>query len=283
VGNHRQAALLGALILAVAACGSAPVPAEDAARSDALARQIHAAADGDVIDLRDSLGSDWDRLSIFGAYASNSSAREALGFDLDIEAISPWATTEGGTVFVLARGDHVVAWVSLRSGEGTADCLFEGIPARDDMLLAAEARAIVRVGSDGLRTLASPARPNCWHLNPSPSTPPGPTASLAADPPFARAAAVAAAKPQADAVSDGAPTFVSAATYDMADYCDGNRWCASYTGPVWVVVFTFRTMTARATACLLSSTGRLDTSSTRPGTDRRHRHYEPIVRDRPVR
>jgi hypothetical protein len=68
----------------------------------------------------------------------------------------------------------------------------------------------------------------------------GPLATLATGLPFSKAAAIAAAQPQAVAVSEAPPIFVSASPYNVADYCDGNTWCASFTGPVWVVVYTIQ-------------------------------------------
>jgi hypothetical protein len=136
------------------ACSFPPAPPEDLARRDALVTEIRSAADGDEIDLNQVFDSGWDRLVIFGPYSDNQSARDELGFALNIEELSPWSNTEGGAVFVFAQDDRMVGWLGLPSTEVGVHCLY-------DAYTPSELHFELSIDPDGFRSLTSPARPSC--------------------------------------------------------------------------------------------------------------------------
>lgn len=123
--------LLLTLALVVVACAPSTAP-EDVGRREALVGAVRDAAPCDAIDLQAVLGHDWDRAVFLGPYATNAGAKEALGFEFDIESVSPWTNTEGGTVVVLAKGREAVAWFSVSSDEsGLHDLDYASISAPD--------------------------------------------------------------------------------------------------------------------------------------------------------
>jgi len=146
--------LLAALVVVVAACAPA-APAEDTARGDALVAAVNVAEPGSTVDLRSVVGSDWDRVVFLGPYTYNDRAKEALGFDFDIEAVSPWTNTEGGMLVVLASGSKVVAWFAVPSQQVGLHCLDqESIAAADTVLTVIEQQG-------GFRSLTDPDLPWC--------------------------------------------------------------------------------------------------------------------------
>jgi hypothetical protein len=79
-----------AMFLLVAACApGTPSQPEDAARRAAFIAAVDATEPGSQVDLASALGTDTDRAVVLGAYADNDAAREALGFDFDLERVSP--------------------------------------------------------------------------------------------------------------------------------------------------------------------------------------------------
>ena len=128
------------LAVLVAACTSAPPSTpDDAARRESLVTLVQSAASGSSVDLRAALGSDWDRAVFLGPYADNAGAREVLGFDFDLERVSPWTRTEGGSVVVLVKGAQPVAWFTVPSTDVSLSCLdYESVAATDGVLTLVE-------------------------------------------------------------------------------------------------------------------------------------------------
>jgi hypothetical protein len=124
---RRWRSLLAAvLVVIVASCAAAQAKA-DTARHQALIDSVRATKTGEAVDLRTSLGSDWDRIAFLGPYSRNDDARKLLGFGFDYEAVSPWLNTEGGAVVVLAKGDAAAAWFPLDSGDVDTHCLYGSV------------------------------------------------------------------------------------------------------------------------------------------------------------
>lgn len=141
--------------LALAACsGLTPPPPEDDASRGALIAEVQGASAGDVIDLHDTVRAAWDRVAIFGPYAYNRMTRDTLGFEVNIEAMSPWTNTEGGAVLVFAEGDDLVGWFGVSSDDVALFCLYGVHPL-------AEARFTLTIDQDDFRELASLTRPSC--------------------------------------------------------------------------------------------------------------------------
>ena len=149
------------LLLVVMAGCSAPRQPEDTARRDALVAAVEATSLGSQVDLTATLGADWDRAVVLGAYTGNDIAREVLGFDFEVERVSPWTHTEGGSVVVLSAGSEPVAWFALPSEAVRLDCFnLDGIAQADSTL--------VLVGDSIDRYLVDPDRPECEYLLPDP-------------------------------------------------------------------------------------------------------------------
>lgn len=103
------------LALVVAACSSGtPSTTDDAARRDALVAAAESAAPGSPVDLRATLGTDWERAVFLGPYADNEGASEALGFDFDLERVSPWTSTDAEEQ---GGGPARPWWVAARVGQ----------------------------------------------------------------------------------------------------------------------------------------------------------------------
>ena len=65
----------------------------------------------------------WDQLAVFPSGTTDQSARDALGYGLPIEALSPFRTPNSGSVFVLSMDRHLVAWFPLFRTEVVVRCL----------------------------------------------------------------------------------------------------------------------------------------------------------------
>ena len=82
--------LLAGLAILVASCSpGTPSTANDTARRDALVAAVRQAAPGSTVDLRHTVGSDWERAVFLGPYIRNDEAKADLGFGFDIERVSP--------------------------------------------------------------------------------------------------------------------------------------------------------------------------------------------------
>ena len=148
--------LLAGLAILVTACSpGTPSTANDTARRDALVAAVRQAAPGSTVDLRQTVGSDWERAIFLGPYIRNDEAKADLGFDFDIERVSPWVNSEGGTVVVLASGSQAVAWFALPSKDAGVHCL------EDPTIPAADATLTLVEESGGYRELAKPDRLQC--------------------------------------------------------------------------------------------------------------------------
>ena len=93
--------LLGLLIacsLALTGCGSDRV-------SEAIGEQVHT---GTVIDLRSVEAGEWDRVCVLGPYSNDQTAKEALGFGWPVESRSSIQESDGISLLLFARGQHVV-------------------------------------------------------------------------------------------------------------------------------------------------------------------------------
>jgi hypothetical protein len=114
--NPLRTRALVAFILVVqfaAGCDSrAALPPEAISRRDELLAAIRVANPGDVIDLNQRLGPDWDKLGLLPPYTSNEEAQQALGFEFNAEG-SPTFVQDNGAVVVLAKDDRFVAWFVL--------------------------------------------------------------------------------------------------------------------------------------------------------------------------
>ena len=143
----------------VAACSpGTPTRPEDVARRDALLASARAAAPGAPVDLVAATGGDWERLVVFGPYSYNDRARETLGFEFDIERVSPWTNTEGGSVVVLVAGAEPVSWFTVRSDAVSLSCLnFQTIAASSSTLTLVE-------DATGYRSLVDPDLPECGYI-----------------------------------------------------------------------------------------------------------------------
>jgi hypothetical protein len=75
----------------------------------AVVSWTYTAQPGDVLDLRDVAPFDWDHVAILDSYATNSGAREVLGFDWNVED-SPIAFTDGGSLVGFVLDGRIVAW-----------------------------------------------------------------------------------------------------------------------------------------------------------------------------
>lgn len=173
-------ALILMLAVAVAACaGGAPTPttqSEDASRRAALVTAVREATPGGTLDLRAVLGGDWDHVAFLGPYTDNAFARQLLGFDFDLQAVSPWTNSEGGAVIVLASGSEAVAWMAVPASTVGLHCL------EDTRLPAGSAVVSVYEEAGGFRELADATRPGCGTGSAaSGGDPPTPAPSTAAD------------------------------------------------------------------------------------------------------
>jgi hypothetical protein len=114
----RRAILAIFLVLQIGSgCGDSSVlPPEAGTRRDELVATVQEASPGDLIDLHEELGSDWDELGILPPYIANQEARQALGFDFNAEA-SPTYVQDSGSIIVLASDHHLVAWFVMRWDE----------------------------------------------------------------------------------------------------------------------------------------------------------------------
>jgi hypothetical protein len=109
--------------------------------------------------MRDVIGDDWSQVVFLGAYATNAEARSALGFDFDLEEVSPWTNTEGGTVVVLANDREVVAWMAIPSRDLELSCL-------DPEPIAVADATFTVTDQDGTRWLLKQGDQNCRFLKP---------------------------------------------------------------------------------------------------------------------
>lgn len=108
---------------------------------------------------RTLLGDDWDRVAFLGPYSYNDRTREILGFPFDIERISPWTYTEGGTVIVLASGGEARSWFAVPSADVGLTCLGNTV-----VLSASDATMTVVKKGPGNRELAAERHPPCRYL-----------------------------------------------------------------------------------------------------------------------
>jgi hypothetical protein len=135
--------------------------AENANLHAQLVRAAYDAADGAVLDLHELSGSGWDRVALIPPYGSNGLVEDLLGVPFDVEAVSPWTHSEGGTVFVLADNEAAVGWFLLPWSELDAGC------AKGVVLTAADARFVVVVNADGSRSLVAETVPTCAYMLPA--------------------------------------------------------------------------------------------------------------------
>jgi hypothetical protein len=150
-----------AIAILLSGC-SASRPPEDAGRRHTFVAEVAAANVSDVVYLPDVVGNDWSQVVFVGAYTSNQDVRRVLGFDFDVESLSPWTNTEGGTVVVLANDREVVAWMAIPSRDLELSCLD---PERID---ASEAVFTI-TDQDGARWLLKEGDANCRFLKPTSS------------------------------------------------------------------------------------------------------------------
>jgi len=73
-------------------------------------------------------------LGIFPPYSVNADARDTLGFTVSIEEMSPWRSTEGGSVFIFASEGQVLAWWAVPWEELDTVCVHVPVAARLDEL-----------------------------------------------------------------------------------------------------------------------------------------------------
>lgn len=149
-----------ALCAFVAACAApAPAPAEATDRRDAYMAAVQEAAPGETVDLKQVAGEDWDRVVFLGRYTDNEWIKESLALDFDVEAVSPWNNTEGGTVVVLAKGSKTIAWLAVPSSDVFLHCLDgESMPASEATFMVIE--------DEGYRGLLDEDNPRCSYLRP---------------------------------------------------------------------------------------------------------------------
>jgi hypothetical protein len=143
--------VMGALVagLVSVSCSAAT---ESSQRADVLA-SFSTGADaldvGESLDIREIHPTSWDRLGMFPAYAANDDVRRVLSVSFDIEAASPWANTEGGTMVLFATGDHVDSWIAVPDDVTYFGCIGGGLE------LAADAATLQMVqGESGELVLA---------------------------------------------------------------------------------------------------------------------------------
>jgi hypothetical protein len=148
----------GCVAMAILLLGcSASTPPEAADRRHAVVAEVAGAEAGSTVTLRDVVGNDWSRVVFLGAYANNEEVRSTLGLDFDVEAVSPWTNTEGGTVIVLANDREVVAWMAVPSRDVELSCLDpESIGVADATFTVTD--------QDGARWLLKQGDQNCRFL-----------------------------------------------------------------------------------------------------------------------
>lgn len=148
--------LLTLVAIVVSACGPlGSPPGEDDSRRASLQQAVQASAPGDVIDLADVLGRDWDRVGVFGPYWTNDTVAKELATEFDYERATNWLYSEGGHVVVMASGDDVVAWFNIP--------LQTEIMCLDGKVLEQLAATVGVVESTGFGKVLGPVeRPNCF-------------------------------------------------------------------------------------------------------------------------
>jgi hypothetical protein len=98
---------LATAVVTVSACSPRP---EDVAGRDAFLDAVDTTPNGESIDIAALAPEGSVQLGIFPPYSVNADARDTLGFTVPIEEMSPWRSTEGGSVFVFASEGQVLAW-----------------------------------------------------------------------------------------------------------------------------------------------------------------------------
>jgi len=147
----RLIALTAAVVI-VSACSPPP---EDVAGRNAFQIAVDTTASGETIDMAAFAPEGSVQLGIFPPYSVNADARDTLGFTVPIEEMSPWRSTEGGSVFVFATEGQVLAWWAVPWGELDTFCVHVPVAVELDDL-------VVRI-ADGLEgpSIVSDDIPDC--------------------------------------------------------------------------------------------------------------------------
>jgi hypothetical protein len=151
MADVRTSPLLACVLLALflVACSST----QGTRRDDVGARLrawTEAAQIGDTVQLTDFTNFDWDRAVVLGPYSTNEQARNALGFDWDVET-SPIYDHENVNLIGFAKVDRIVAWTLLARSADTPPGV-NGIP----LVVESDKAAFTWTGSM-LEPLAEPS------------------------------------------------------------------------------------------------------------------------------
>ncbi len=141
------------LIIAAAATGALsvrqallPPPGERPELGVRIQTAAAALGDGEALDINNFTNFTWQRLIVLPAYAPDSVARQALGFEWPAERL-PSSDNDAWTTLIFADDGRVVAWCQLESSRVNFHSELYAGPL---VVAASQARFLGHYGADGV-------------------------------------------------------------------------------------------------------------------------------------